>query len=154
MSKFTRDNNVLVEFTSDSCAVKDMDKKVPLLEGILRDGSCQLQTTDKHFTFFNKDCFKTSTANVVLVKTNTQSDEPFSNALHVNNADLLTWHRTLVHPCTSTIFEIFKTLMLKNCNVNKLPFCVDCQLGKAYKLPFPKSVYEAVAPLELIHSDI
>lgn len=38
--------------------------------------------------------------------------------------------------------------------MNKLPFCVDCQLGKAYKLPFPKSAYEAVAPLELIHSDI
>lgn len=44
ISKFTKDNNVIVEFMSDYCFVKDNDTKVMLLQGTFKDGLYQLQT--------------------------------------------------------------------------------------------------------------
>lgn len=43
ISKFTRDNNVIVEFFADHCVVKDKHSKIILLQGELKAGLYQLQ---------------------------------------------------------------------------------------------------------------
>ncbi|XP_031260691.1 uncharacterized protein LOC116118873 [Pistacia vera] len=50
ISKFTRDNNVVVEFDANSCVIKDKSTKAMLLQGGLKEGLYQLEiptnTTD------------------------------------------------------------------------------------------------------------
>ena len=42
ISQFTKDNNVVIEFFSDCCLVKDKATKITLLEGVLKKGLYQL----------------------------------------------------------------------------------------------------------------
>lgn len=58
ISKFTRDNDVVVEFLSDCCFVKDKATRIVLLKGALKDGLYQLQLTSDHV--FNQYSIKSS----------------------------------------------------------------------------------------------
>ncbi|KAG8500820.1 hypothetical protein CXB51_002944 [Gossypium anomalum] len=67
---------------------------------------------------------------------------------------LSVWHSRLGHPCKDTL-----TKALLHCNIpfgaNKEPLnCVACHLGKEYKLPFSKSLFEYSTPLQLVVADV
>ena len=48
VSQLARDHNVIAEFHSDSCLIKDMDLELVLLQGILKDGLYQLASAFAH----------------------------------------------------------------------------------------------------------
>lgn len=87
ISQFTRDNNVLIEFSSNGCLVKDKSTKTLLQEGALKNGLYQLD-----LSFFPMSCFTIpNCANffVYLCPDNVQSAMPcndvFSACMLVTN---------------------------------------------------------------------
>ncbi|KAL4318029.1 hypothetical protein GQ457_18G017830 [Hibiscus cannabinus] len=70
VSKFTRDNNVSIEFFPDSCAVKDLQTRLVMLRGLETDGLYKLSPADSGSSL--KSCAK---------------DVSCSNALSVSCSD-------------------------------------------------------------------
>ncbi|KAL4376068.1 hypothetical protein GQ457_02G029640 [Hibiscus cannabinus] len=168
VSKFTRDNNVSIEFFPDSCAVKDLRTCHVMLQGLENDGLYKLSSADSCSdqqncakavsckNVLSVSCNDLSIATSVCKETKECCNALCSTELGVKAADLEVWHRRLGHPSNSTLLK-----MIKLC----IPFdgnkifgsdisCVACKLGKSCKLPFSLSSTVYVKPLQLIHIDL
>ena len=139
IAKFTQDNDVIVEFDSHCCFVKDKKSKEILLQGILKEGLYQLDiakiSSNWQFVGFSED------ANVFLPHLATTPSVEYS--LQVNKTKSTScaedsntgaghlWQQRLGHPCNKTMSLVLDRLSIKSKLQNELSFCNVCPLGKA-----------------------
>uniref|UniRef100_A0A803P5A9 Integrase catalytic domain-containing protein n=1 Tax=Cannabis sativa TaxID=3483 RepID=A0A803P5A9_CANSA len=145
ISKLTTDNDILIEFDSDFCFVKDKVTRKVLLTGMLKDGLYQLNSP-----LSKPVCQPTQSAPSTHDFVCSASINRQSNFLSKKDV----WHRRLGHPSS----KILK-LVLNSSNVpvsfnNNESFCDACQYGKSHALPFKLSNSRATKMLELIHTDL
>lgn len=124
----------MFEFLPTQCQVRDLRTNEVLLQGSMHYGLYKLHL---------KDALKNGQA--------TRTAHYFTASTSV---PLNVWHFRLGHPCKNTLLKA-----LQHCNVsldaNKESFtCVACHLGKEHKLPFPTSVSQYSAPLQLVVADV
>jgi gag-polypeptide of LTR copia-type/GAG-pre-integrase domain len=124
VSQLTSDNNVTVEFVSDSCFVKDKATQQILLHGILHRGLYKLQPVHKQQVF---------------------------QATH-SSPDL--WHCRLGHCSFPVQNKLQKASLITSKSSSTVSFCSDCHKAKAHKLPIQPSSSAATKPLEVVHSDL
>lgn len=138
VSALTSQNNIVVEFDSNSFFVKDKNTKKVILQGRLSDGLYQLSlpqtTTSAHHS--------------------TIATSPKLLLIETQPAILMNWHRFQSHLSFKILSQVLNQCM-PHLKINKeVEFCSDCQLGKSHKLPFSLSYNRASNPLITIHSDI
>ena len=132
ISQFTHDNNVVIEFYSTCCLVKDKNTRVTLLEGVLKDGLYQLDlakalsrikasSPSLHSPLFLSQCNKTSFSNSIELSVS-QSVES------CNNANV--WHMRLGHPNAIVLSQILKSI--SSTQSSKIDFCTACKYGKMH----------------------
>ncbi|KAL4281085.1 hypothetical protein GQ457_03G012870 [Hibiscus cannabinus] len=157
VSRFTKDNNVSVEFFPNSCVVKDLGTQQVMLRGLESNGlykffskqgaadqlilgsceSCQDDVScDKHSSAISK-----TVANV------------FSVAKPVVS-DIELWHRRLGHHSYDTLCKSLSMYSFSSDNKNSEMSCVACRLGKSHKMSFVQSSHEYTAPLQLVQVDL
>lgn len=124
LSQLLLDNSLLIEFSSNSCLIKDRITSTPLLQARVSNG---------------------------LYWFTLPSNQPQAFFGESTSADL--WHARLGHPSTSTTLHVLQTHGLP-CSSNKLSMCHDCVVAKCHRLPFTSSTSCTSFPLELIHSDV
>jgi len=74
VSQLTRDNNVIAEFYSNSCLIKNKGTRSVLLRGLLKDGLYQLSLAFDHATPVSSSSIKPE-----VFSTNVSSLTPLSN---------------------------------------------------------------------------
>ncbi|GJW64429.1 ribonuclease H-like domain-containing protein [Tanacetum coccineum] len=123
--KFTRDNDVSVEFDAYDFSVKDYQTQKILLR-------CD------------------STGDLYPVT----QQPPLQTPALLLSFSSTTWHRRLGHPGDDVIRRLESSNLIL-CNKSKSPaLCHACQLGKDVKLPFYSSASSVKSMFEIIHSDI
>lgn len=146
VSRLTSDDNILVEFDSLGCCVKDKATGKILLRGTLKEGLYEFQNrrpqiSAEHNIFSTTKKFRNTVFTAV------------SNSCDSLNSIKHTWHVRLGHPSDRVLNQV-----LKDCNVkfngNESVFCEPCQFGKNHTLPFNLSTSRAKFTLELIHIDV
>ncbi|GKC81179.1 ribonuclease H-like domain-containing protein, partial [Tanacetum coccineum] len=123
--KFTRDNDVSVEFDAYGFSVKDYQTQKLLLR-------CD------------------STGDLYPVT----QQPPLQTPVVLLSLSSTTWHRRLGHPGEDVLRRLESSNLI-SCNKSKSSaLCHACQLGKHVKLPFYSSESSAKSIFEIIHSDI
>ncbi|GJU98562.1 ribonuclease H-like domain-containing protein [Tanacetum coccineum] len=123
--KFTRDNDVCVEFDAYDFSVKDYQTQKILLH-------CD------------------STGDLYPVT----QQPPLQTLVLLLSFSSTTWHRRLGHPGDDVIRRLESSNLI-SCNKSKSPaLCHACQLGKDVKLPFYSFASSVKSMFEIIHSDI
>lgn len=64
------------------------------------------------------------------------------------------WHQRLGHPSSRVLRQILKLCSISDKSNERGDFCEACKYGKAHRLPYQASQFQANKPLELIHSDL
>ena len=67
--------------------------------------------------------------------------------------DINVWHLKLGHPNPRGLSSVLLQLGVA-CSTKPLSFCEACVYGKSHSQPFPLSTANAIAPLDLIHTDL
>ncbi|KAJ1701542.1 hypothetical protein LUZ63_001321 [Rhynchospora breviuscula] len=126
VSQLAHDNEVIIEFSSQNCVVKEQGTHKILLHGILNNGLYQIVCNSSQH-----------------------------QALQVSTAASSTlWHYRLAH-CAHTVLDKLVKAKLIQSRPNKCNFvCDGCNKAKAHKLPFVPSINNATKPLEVVHSDL
>lgn len=141
VSKLTADNNVLIEFDSCGCYVKDKNKGRILLIGNLKEALYEFQNPKSKDTGDrSRPC---STQNVNSI---------FSSSSSTDSIKRL-WHVRLGQLSNRVLNQVVRECNIKT-NENDDYFCEPCQFGKNRSLPFKLSISRANSPLELIHTDV
>ncbi|GKA28374.1 ribonuclease H-like domain-containing protein [Tanacetum coccineum] len=123
--KFTRDNDVSVEFDAYGFSVKDYQTQKILLR-------CD------------------STGDLYPVT----QQPPLQTLVVLLSFSSTTWHRRLGHPGDDVLRRLESSNSI-SCHKSKLStLCHACQLGKHVKLPFYSSESSVKSVFEIIHSDI
>nr|GEW63902.1 ribonuclease H-like domain-containing protein [Tanacetum cinerariifolium] len=123
--KFTRDNDVSVEFDTYGFSVKDYQTRMLLLRG-------------------------DSTGDLYPVTQPMQTHPSFA----LLSSSPTTWQRRLRHP-SEDVLRCLESSHLISCNKLKLSaLCHACQLGKHTKLPFYSSESYVESVFEVIHLDL
>ncbi|KAJ4768699.1 hypothetical protein LUZ62_079074 [Rhynchospora pubera] len=125
VSQLIKDNNVLVEFTPNSCLIKDQLTHQILLHGILHSGLYKLESSQHNIQF----------------------------ALHTSLLPPDIWHLRLAH-CSHAVVDTLRKQQLIAMKNSKFSVCTDCNKAKAHKLPFVLSSNKASHPLEVVHTDL
>ena len=141
VSKFVKDNDVLIEFHPNVCLVKDRSSKKVLLQGALKKGLYEFglplkttngsRPTNDQSTHGNYSClssvhsFKSNKCVNSLVNTAT---EDTTSVLHM-------WHKRLGHPSSQIVKSVMNQCQISFDFHNKL-LCHACQVSKSHKLPF------------------
>ncbi|KAJ3701119.1 hypothetical protein LUZ61_004824 [Rhynchospora tenuis] len=127
VSQLLADNNVKIEFSSDSCFVKDLATNKVLLHGSLSNGLYAL----------SQDCSTSSQQQLFLASLDSS----------------VLWHYKLAHCSVNVLDRLRKARIIvsKPISCNN---CIGCNKAKAHKLPFMLSNSTTSKPLELIHSDM
>lgn len=126
--RFTKNNNVSVEFFSNLFLVKDRTTGAPLARGKCEKGVYKLQHSPLFSAHFNSLGLRTS---------------------------LQTWHSRLGHPSrriSSLIVSENKLPIIKS-SMSDIP-CDSCLSCKTHKLPFTDSSLLAEKPLHYIYADV
>ncbi|KAK1577018.1 hypothetical protein Q3G72_018477 [Acer saccharum] len=180
ISKFTQDNNAIVEFCGDCCLIKDKDSKRILLKGLLKDGLYQLELKaegqeadvqsrngvvflsnvssslcNKKFVISeNSPCKNSHVTCTQQVPCVNMVANDCVQETSVNNKNSVTlWHNKLGHPSRQVLQQVLKQLNV-SCHKSDIEWCDACKLGKMHQLPFQKSDIKSTVPLELIFTDI
>ena len=152
ISQLTSDNNVVVEFSSSDCCVKEKTTKREVLQGTLKDGLYQFEPVK--VARVNHKCSVTPVLDRVSVFSsvvkNDVKQSKSSSVLSVTDK----WHRKLGHPSNNVLKLVLNQLNEKNFNNHELHFCQACQYGKSNSLPYKTNESRASFPLEIIHTDI
>ena len=147
ISKFTIENDVIVEFDSTYCYIKDKQSRKILLQGVLKDGLYQLHlplplsTPLSSSSSSNKDHYNFSTVHLDasslhsvfnLVPSPTCSIvgcESFSTSdcgTSCNTRLLTLWHSRLGHPNKVVLNKILAQLNIKVSPDTEMNFCDAC----------------------------
>jgi len=164
VSQLTRDHDLVAEFNSFSCLIKDKNSGLVLLRGFLKDGLYQLHSAFGHASSTSTQPLKSKLRVFCSPHTFPSANkcnrpDSFSSRLPmiVNVACHSTlcnqWHAKLGHPS----FHILKMVLNKiniHCSSSTLSFCDSCKVGKLHQLPFTDCSITAIQPFELIYSDL
>ncbi|GKB45443.1 ribonuclease H-like domain-containing protein [Tanacetum coccineum] len=124
--KFTRDNDVSIEFNAYGLSVKDYQPHKLLLH-------CD------------------STGDLYPVTQQPQFTSPFAL---LSFSSTTTWHIRLGNPGEDVLRRLVSSRLI-SCNKSKLSaLCHACQLGKHVKLPFYSSETKVESVFQVIHSDL
>ena len=142
VAKFCSDNNVLIEFRSNSFTVKDLRTKEKLIQGRLENG------------LYKFPALRNKKMAYVGIKDFSAFHSPITSTTQ-NKVDI--WHHRLGHATTDVVAQILQSCNVsyeKNKATNCFAICSSCQLAKNHRLPTRLSSSRASKPLELIHLDI
>jgi GAG-pre-integrase domain len=117
ISQLTKDNNVIVKFTSSSYFVKDPLNHRILLQCTLHDGLYQLHVPSYPH-----------------------------QVLHTTHVPASLWHNRLVH-CSLAVVSTILAQNNIIVTSSKVSLCSNCCKAKAHKLPFNPSFSVATTPL-------
>jgi GAG-pre-integrase domain len=117
ISQLTKDNYVIIEFTYDSCFVKNQVTQKILVSGTVRNDLYQLDLS-----------------------------APLHQVFHVDHVPVSLWHSRLGH-YSPYIVSTLKNNNKIAVTTSKHNFCSSCCQAKAHKLPFVPSSTVATAPL-------
>ncbi|KAJ4818128.1 hypothetical protein LUZ62_030694 [Rhynchospora pubera] len=126
LSKLLLDNSLLIEFSSNSCQIKDRQTKTLLIQAPLISGLY-----------------------ILTLPSTLHSPK----ALHGARVSANLWHARFGHPSSSTTLELLNKFSLP-CSLHKMSLCSECCMAKSHKLPFASRTSLSRAPLELVHSDL
>ncbi|KAL6333419.1 hypothetical protein AAG906_028604 [Vitis piasezkii] len=152
VAKFTQDNDVILEFDSHCCFVKDKKFKEILLQGSLKKGLYQLDiskvSSNRQFAGFSKDenvflPHLATTSSTINKKPTTPSVE---YSLQVNKIESTR--------CEEDNNMVLDRLGIESKLQNELGFCIACPLGKTKQFPFPTAINKTQVPFELVFSDV
>jgi GAG-pre-integrase domain len=125
LSQLLLDNSLIIEFSSNTCFIKDRLTSTPLLQAKFHNGIYSIRLP----LSFPPQAFLGARV----------------------SADV--WHARLGHPSTSTTLKVLNSHNLP-CSSKKLSLCQNCCMAKSHKLPFNSNDILSCAPLELVHSDL
>ncbi|KAL5768000.1 hypothetical protein ACOSQ2_014783 [Xanthoceras sorbifolium] len=181
ISKFTRDNDIVAEFYSNYCLIKDLKSKKTLLRGTLTSGLYQLDLTKadpyllhKLSKSCNTACFSSCNPSIVAAPYVDTFDSPSATvnmnkncitsvvaltfAVQCSSACTDLWHARLGHPSFFILKRALKFIPApsknSNSSIHQPKFCDSCKCGKLSQLPFPISVTKTSHPLELVFTDV
>ena len=143
ISKFTLDNNVIVEFNSASCYVKDKRTRDVLLKGTLSSGLYQLQlpcssqspassqlssnlaSTDYCSTSQSTHCCSNLSATLF----SGHNTIPTSGCSCSQKSLVHLWHIRLGHPNNVVLTKVLSHLQIASSSKSFVQFCDACQYG-------------------------
>ena len=174
ISKLTRDNDVVIEFTNDFCFVKDKVRNLIMLQGKVEKGLYKLLLVS-----LNRTSHYLSNQGLLAHVQSAVSTQPISmffavdskcqnkiaSQLHTEaqcsqNSDCmlstLVLQQRLGHPNARVLSHVINSCpSFKTINGNKsFDSCNACKLGKMYKLHFPVTETKTKNALELLHTDL
>lgn len=167
VSQLTCDNNIVVEFNTPGCYIKDKTSGKLLLQGQMADGLYEFKkpkvssylavdsinyvqsgsTNDVAFHYVVDVAFHS--ANVLNYASNNTSATAVTQTKSMKEK----WHLKMGHPSDIVLCEVLKLCKVKF-NGNEKIFCEPYQLEKHHALPFKLSDSYASTPLELVHTDV
>jgi len=163
VSQLTHDYNVVAEFDSKVCLIKDKPFGLVLLRGHLKDGlyrltpaSCSAggsSLTSSLETSFVPSAFPSNTCNKQNPCTRLHSfchESPHVVNFVQHTQICQQWHDRLGHPSMNVLRSILNKMGI-SCTVSDLSFCNSCRVGKLSQLPFTSHDITVVKPLELIY---
>jgi GAG-pre-integrase domain len=124
ISQLVSDNNVVVEFHSFYCLIKDRETHQVLLQGTLFNGLYTVVSPVSH-----------------------------PRALQCDVVPFSTWHHRLAH-ASSTVLQHIAPLKYLSCKSNNIGVCSSCSQAKSHKLLFLSSKTTVHKPLEIVHCDL
>jgi hypothetical protein len=128
VNKFTKDNNVFIEFHPTFFCVKDIPTRTPLLHGPSKDG-LYLWPFSRH-----------------------SSTKPA--AYHGEKVPMDRWHQRLGHPAPPIVRHVIRNHNLPVSSSRVSSVCSSCQQGKSHRLHFSLSNSVSSNPLELLFLDV
>ncbi|KAE8696161.1 hypothetical protein F3Y22_tig00110676pilonHSYRG00146 [Hibiscus syriacus] len=151
VSKFTQDNQVLLEFYPNFCQVRDLQSRKVLLKGSQDGGLYKL-----NIAMNNTDNACMTTGDKLHINNADNNSLSSINCYIVNTRVLVdVWHKRLGHPFKEVLLSALKHYNITSSDINKEQIlCKACQLAKSHKLPFYESLTMYEQPLELIVSDV
>uniref|UniRef100_A0A803PXS9 Integrase catalytic domain-containing protein n=1 Tax=Cannabis sativa TaxID=3483 RepID=A0A803PXS9_CANSA len=151
ISKFTKDNNVLLVFDSSSWFVKDKRTNQVLLHGTLSEDLYKLQLPSSrqvtHSLFPSQSVPPNNTTPRVFNCT-TASNPVFDKAKTAT-----VWHCRLGHPSKQVLQKNLSTVC-PNFKYNNVEFCDSCQYGKLHQFAFKPVANKTTTPFQIVHSDV
>ena len=172
VAKFTQDNDVILEFDSHCCFVKDKKSREILLQGNPKEGLYQLDiskvSSNRQFASFSEDTnvFLPHLATTPSTINKQPATPSIGYSLQVNKIESTRcveesnasvghlWHQRLGHPCNKSVSLVLDRLGIKSKLQNELSFCTICPLSKAKQLPLPTTINKTQVPFELVFSDV
>ena len=166
ISKFTLENDVIVEFDSTCYYIKDKKLKVVLLQGMLKNGLYQLLLPS---------CGKLSqksSYNLNLVSPQqlhcAQQQQPESSSAHTtrhntnntsntfcNTQSLMNlWHGRLGHPNKVILNKVLSHLGISVPTSVVLQFCDACQYGKLHQISLSSIPLHTKEPFQVVYFDV
>lgn len=150
ISQFTSDNNIVLEFDSSCCLVKDKTTRSVLLRGTLNDRLYKIDVSSKlpagKSLVFSRPSTPLNNAEVYNCTTT-------SNPVRDKSKTLSTWHCRLGHHSLS-VFSRVMHVISPSIKATTVPFCDACQLGKMHQFAFKSSINKTTHAFQLIHSDV
>ena len=173
ISRLTKDNNIVVEFTDKFCFVKDKMKNVVILQGkaekslyrlLLVSSNKTLMTSSGQSYIANVESTETLTPLSMFSSVSSEFKNK-TNCLHtsavpcINSECLLSTsvlHQRLGHPSSHVLNHIIKTCsFVQTINGNKtFDSCDACKMGKMHRLHFPATETKTKFSLEILHTDL
>ena len=171
ISKLTKDNDVVIEFTDNFCFVKDKVRNLIILQGKAEKGLYKLLLVSSNKTV-------SSTSNQSYVVESVVSTTPLSmfsvvNFTLSNNTSCMyiaatscknskcllstyVLHQRLGYPSSKILNHVIKSCSSLNLvHKNKtFDFCNACKIGKMHKLHFSATDIKTKSPLEILHTDL
>ncbi|KAH9677218.1 retrovirus-related pol polyprotein from transposon RE2 [Citrus sinensis] len=174
VSKLTRDNNVVVEFTNDFCFVKDKVRNLIMLQGKAEKGLYRLLLVSSNKTspyLSNQGLFAhvqsdVSTQPISMFSVvdskcqNKIASQLQTEAQCSQNSDCMlstmVLHQRLGHPNARVLNHVINSCpSFKTIDGNKgFDSCDACKLGKMHKLHFPVTETKTKNALEILHTDL
>lgn len=140
ISKLLLDNNIIIEFSSNLCFIKDKLEGTLLAQGI---------TEGSLYRLLSEAESSSQSANQYL----NPGHNPTS-FLSSRSESIKLLHNKFGHPNKHTLQAIIKCIPLHSVNNNSIDFCDACQYGKLHQLYFPITEIKTKSPLEFLHADL
>uniref|UniRef100_A0A803NGE1 Retrovirus-related Pol polyprotein from transposon TNT 1-94 n=1 Tax=Cannabis sativa TaxID=3483 RepID=A0A803NGE1_CANSA len=145
ISKFTKDNNVTIEFDDLSCLIKDKKTSRVLLQGHLNDGLYKLKVSPPT----TQETIKKLTVSQPLAYNHTTTSNPIQDKSQIANI----WHCRLGHPSPFILNKVLSQVV-PHAKCNQLAFCNACQIGKLHQFSFKATKNKTVQPFQLVLTDV
>ncbi|KAL9431979.1 hypothetical protein AB3S75_027064 [Citrus x aurantiifolia] len=170
ISKLTKDNDVVIEFTNNLCVVKDQVRNLIILQGKAEKGLYKLLFVSPNKTASSAESIvSTSPLSMFSVVNDFNNTSCLPTAATCKNSECSKYvsssecllsssvlHQRLGHPSSKILNHVIKTcssVILDNKNTT-FNFCDACQIGKMHQLHFPATDIKTKFPLEILHIDL
>lgn len=150
ISKFTQDNNIILQFDSVSCQIKDKTSGQVLLRGTLTNGLYKLDITHSDS---KKDSSSFSSQPSSSVSAYALNATTTSNPVHPKSNTSQVWHCRLGHPSPQVLRNVL-SIVNPSIRCNESFFCEACQIGKLHHIVYKPSNNKTSNAFDLIYTDV